>query len=80
VLARAGSHRPRGWVVFNGAPHVGRPCDTPTMIEPLCAECSRPILPTDNKSTVQQVDACTMAVEHVTYHSTCWDQKTARKA
>ena len=47
------------------------------MPAPLCVECSRPILSTDDTSTVEQVDACTMAVERVTYHSTCWDKKTA---
>jgi hypothetical protein len=36
--------------------------------------------PTDDRSTVEQVDACTMAVEHITYHATCRDQKPARKA
>lgn len=46
----------------------------------LCAECSKPILSTDSKSTVEQVDACTLAVEHVTYHATCWDRMTGRKA
>ena len=50
------------------------------MADPLCAECSEPILSTDDKSTVQQVDACTMAVEHVTYHSTCWDRKAGKEA
>ena len=47
------------------------------MANSLCVLCSQPILPTDNTSTIQQVDACTMAVEHVTYHSKCWDQQTA---
>lgn len=37
----------------------------------MCAKCSKPILATDNKSTEDQVDACTMAVERVTYHSEC---------
>ena len=50
------------------------------MADSLCAECSKPILSTDNKSTVQQVDACTMAVEYVAYHSTCWGRKTEREA
>jgi len=49
------------------------------MADTLCAACSRPILPTDNQSTVEQVDACTAAVERVTYHSTCWERKTAAK-
>jgi hypothetical protein len=49
------------------------------MADSLCAKCSRPILSTDDRSTVQQVDACTMAVEHVTYHSTCLDQKTSEE-
>jgi hypothetical protein len=48
------------------------------MADLLCAACSRPILLTDTKSTVQQVDACTMAVEHLTYHATCLEQETAR--
>jgi len=50
------------------------------MADPLCVKCSRPILPADDRSTVEQVDACTMAVERVTYHSTCRDQKPARQA
>jgi hypothetical protein len=50
------------------------------MADLLCAKCSKPILSTDDKSTVKQVDACTMAVEHLTYHSTCGGQKTAKKA
>ena len=50
------------------------------MADSLCAECAKPILSTDDKSTVQQVDACTMAVEQVTYHSACWDRKTAKDA
>jgi hypothetical protein len=45
------------------------------MADLLCVVCSRPILPTDDTSTVQQVDACTMAVEPVTYHAACRDQK-----
>ena len=57
-------------------PEAGRSCDTPAMADPLCAECSKPVLSTDEKSTVRQVDACTLAVEHVVYHSTCWDRKT----
>jgi len=48
------------------------------MADPLCAECSQPILSTEEKSTVRQVDACTLAVEHVVYHSTCWDRKTEK--
>jgi len=46
------------------------------MADVLCAKCSKPILPTEDKSTVRQVDACTFAVEHVIYHSTCSEQKT----
>jgi hypothetical protein len=49
------------------------------MADLLCAVCSRPILLTDSTSTVQQVDACTMTVEDLTYHSTCLEQETARK-
>jgi hypothetical protein len=45
------------------------------MADPICVACSRPILPTDDRSTVEQVDACTMVVERVTYHATCRDQK-----
>ena len=50
------------------------------MADPLCVKCSKPILPTDTKSTVEQVDACTMAVEHVPYHSTCLDRKAGKGA
>jgi hypothetical protein len=54
--------------------------DTPCMVDDLlCVKCSKPILPTDDRSTVKQVDACTMAVEHVTYHSACWDQRTGEE-
>lgn len=48
------------------------------MTDVLCAKCSRPILSTDDASTVEQVDACTAAVERVTYHATCRDQGNAR--
>ena len=48
------------------------------MVDLVCLECARPILPGDAKSTVQQVDACTLAVEHLPYHSTCWELKTRR--
>ena len=47
------------------------------MPDPLCVRCSRPILPTDDRSTVEQVDACTMAVERVTYHSACLKEKAS---
>ena len=50
------------------------------MTDPLCAKCSKPILPTDHTSTVRQIDACTMAVEPLVYHSTCLDQKTTTEA
>ena len=50
------------------------------MTDPLCAECAKPILSTDDTSTVRQVDACTAAVEHVVYHATCWDRKTEKPA
>ncbi len=55
---------------------AGRSCDTPAMADPLCVVCSKPILSTDEKSTVRQVDACTLAVEHVNYHATCRERKT----
>jgi hypothetical protein len=42
----------------------------------LCAKCSRPILSSDDTATVEQVDACTAAVERVTYHATCRDRNT----
>jgi hypothetical protein len=45
------------------------------MPDPVCLECARPILPGEAKSTVQQVDACTLAVEHLPYHSACWERK-----
>ena len=50
------------------------------MADPICVACSRPILPTDDTSTVEQVDACTMAVERVTYHVTCRVREPAPKA
>jgi hypothetical protein len=46
------------------------------MTDPLCAACSKPILSTDDTLMVKQVDACTMAVEYVPYHSTCRDQQS----
>ena len=46
------------------------------MVDPLCLECARPILPGEAKATVQQVDACTAAVELLPYHSTCLEQKS----
>jgi len=49
------------------------------MADPLCVVCSKPILATDEKSTVRQADACTLAVEHVNYHATCWERKTERE-
>ena len=49
------------------------------MADPLCVECSKPILSTDSTSTIPQVDACTMAVEPVIYHSTCWERKVESK-
>ena len=64
------------WVACGARP----PCDTPAMADALCGECSKPILSTDDTSTVQQVDACTMAVEYVTYHSTCLGRKTGKEA
>ena len=45
------------------------------MADPVCVKCSKPIVATDDKSTVDQVDACTMAVERVTYHSECRDRE-----
>ena len=45
------------------------------MAEPLCVECAKPILPTEAKSTLRQVDACTMAVEYLPYHAACWERK-----
>jgi len=71
MLAKSG-----GGVKPEADPEAGRSCDTPAMADLLCARCSKPILPTDDKSTVRQVDACTFAVEHVVYHSTCSEQKT----
>jgi hypothetical protein len=44
------------------------------MADLLCVKCAKPILPTDARSTVEQVDACTMAVERVPYHATCRDR------
>jgi hypothetical protein len=50
------------------------------MADLLCVVCSKPILPTDQQSTVRQVDACTLAVEHVNYHAACRELKTEREA
>jgi len=44
------------------------------MAELVCVACARPITPTDDSVTIEQVDACTMAVERATYHATCRDQ------
>jgi hypothetical protein len=49
------------------------------MADLLCVKCSKPILPTDARSTVEQVDACTMAVERVPYHAACWGSGTDRE-
>jgi hypothetical protein len=46
----------------------------------LCAACSQPIQSTDERSTVEQVDACTLAVERVTYHAACRDGAASRAA
>jgi hypothetical protein len=43
------------------------------MADLLCVKCSQPILSTDARSTIEQVDACTMSVERVTYHAACRD-------
>ena len=45
------------------------------MAHVVCAKCSKPILAIEDTSTVDQVDACTMAVERVTYHSNCKDRE-----
>jgi hypothetical protein len=42
--------------------------------------CSKPIRSTDDRSTVEQVDACTLAVERVAYHPGCRDGMAAREA
>jgi quercetin dioxygenase-like cupin family protein len=44
------------------------------MADPVCVKCSKPILTTQRVSTEDQVDACTMAVQRVTYHSECLDR------
>jgi hypothetical protein len=49
------------------------------MMNPVCAKCAKPIMPGDDASTVRQVDACTAAVEHVTYHSACRDPEPAKQ-
>jgi uncharacterized protein with PIN domain len=40
----------------------------PFLPDRACAECANPILPTDNKTTIQNVP----------YHSACWDRKTQK--
>jgi hypothetical protein len=41
---------------------------TPSIADPACAQCDKPILPTDHKATVQNVP----------YHYACWDRKTRK--
>jgi hypothetical protein len=50
------------------------------MSDPVCVKCSKPILPSDARSTVEQVDACTNAVERVIYHAACRDGEAGDKA
>jgi hypothetical protein len=38
------------------------------MVDAGCAICAKPILPIDNKTTIQQIP----------YHSACWDRKTRK--
>ena len=50
------------------------------MTDPVCVKCSKPILSTEAMSRVKQVDACTMIVEHVTYHAACLEGHEERPA
>ena len=45
------------------------------MADPVCVKCSKPILTTQRTFTEDQVDACTMVVQRVTYHSECRDRE-----
>jgi hypothetical protein len=40
------------------------------MADPVCAECGKPILPTEDKTTIQDVP----------YHAACWTRRATRKA
>ena len=50
------------------------------MTDPVCVKCSKPILSIEGMSTVKQVDACTMIVQHVTYHAACLEGQEERPA
>jgi len=45
------------------------------MADPVCVKCSKPILVTEAKVTVEQVDACTMVVARIPYHAECLSQE-----
>jgi hypothetical protein len=47
---------------------------------PVCVKCSKPILATETKVTEEQVDACTLVVSRIPYHSACRDQEPGEAA
>jgi hypothetical protein len=49
------------------------------MFDPVCVKCSKPILATETKVTVEQVDACTMVAARVPYHAACRDQEAGEE-
>jgi hypothetical protein len=55
---------------FRGRPPGKPPCDTPAMADPVCAECGKPILPTADKTTIQDLP----------YHAAFWTGRATRKA
>ena len=50
------------------------------MADPMCVKCSKPILTTEVQVTVEQVDACTMAVARVPYHAECRARESGEAA
>jgi len=45
------------------------------MFDSICVKCSKPILDTEARVTVEEVDACTMVVSRIPYHAACRDHE-----